>query len=180
MFQAAAKSKQNPNVMEKGQSKIKSTSEYAQYHKFILRSKDAAGSTNNNALNGTPCTRRFDNITFPTGVTGKGVLIVDSFVSQNPTAELDGGYTVSIKEIFQPRTFGSDREGTTDIVLTSKGAIWQNGSVGNATCGIPINNLSQFRNTSLTVQIDGIATNAATTFNTVGEYVLTFWIITIE
>jgi hypothetical protein len=178
MYQAGA-SKQSPNVMVKGQHKIITHNEYAKYYKIVLRSRDAQYWSNNNLNDGTPNLHRFSEITFPEGIDGNATLIMDSFVAENRNGELDGGYTVHIKELMQPRTWGTDRQGTTDMVFAGKGSVWQNGSVGEMSCGIPITNPTQFRNTPLTVQINSIKL-LDPAFAVVGDWCLTFWIVVRE
>lgn len=175
MYQALIKGKDNPNVMVKGQPKIVGDTDYAKYYKVILRSKDADTKTYNNN-DGTPNQCIFNKVNLPEGVDGNAVIVFDSFVAENKTNELDGGYTVSIKEVLQPRTWGSDKKGSTDILLTGKGSVWQNGSVQASSCGIPVTNLTMFRNTRLTIQIDSIKAND-TTFSVQGDWVLTFFLV---
>lgn len=178
MYQTLIKGKDNPNVMVKGQPKIVSHTDYAKFYKIILRSKDADDFDFNSGA-GELNYHRFDNVSFPVAVDDNAVLIMDSFVAENKDNELDGGYTLRIRELMQPRTWSSDRKGTTDIVLSGKGAVWQNGSVAMSSCGIPITNPTMFKNTSLTIQIDSIEADNPT-FKVEGDWVLTFWLVILN
>lgn len=179
MFQAGFTGKDNPNVMVKRQPKIRTTTDYNKYYKIVLRSRDANSWSYNNAGNGAPNQHIFNEITFPDGLHGNVIMIMESFVAENAAAELDGGYTVSIKEIIQPRTWGTDKQGPTDIVLTGKGSVWQNGSVCSDSCGIPISNAAFFRNATMTVKIDSIRL-ADPNFKVQGDWVLTFWLVQMD
>lgn len=178
MFQHDTKAKQNPNVMVKGQAKIVSRTDYAKFYKIILRSKDADEFDYNSGA-GELNIHRFDNVSFPVAVDDNAVLIMESFVAENKDGELDDGYTVHIRELMQPRTWSSDRKGSSDIVLTGKGAVWQNGSVCVDSLGIPITNPTMFKNTSLTVEIKSILTDYPT-FKVEGDWTLTFWLVVLN
>lgn len=175
MFQAGAKTKL-PNMMTKGQAKNETAKGQPKYYKLVLRSRDADTKTNNALNNGTPNLCRFNIVNAPEGLSGNAVLVVDSFVAQNTSAELDGGYTVSIKELLQPKTYGSDHKGPTDIILTGRGGVYQAQSVDATSCGIPITNRTFFRNCTLTVQIDTIQSSFPA-FSVVGDWCLTMWLI---
>lgn len=176
MFQHDIKGKQSPNVMVKKFPRITNSIDYAKYYKIVLRSKDASSSSINTNEDSTPNFHVFNNVHFPEGIEGNAVIVMESFVAENLNNELNGGYTVSIKEIMQPRTWGSDKKGSTDIVICGKGGIWQNGSVCIESCGIPITNPTFFRNATITVQIDSIA-DFTDAFKVQGEWVLTFYIV---
>jgi hypothetical protein len=172
MFQHATKAKL-PNALLKNREKLSTSVDMPKYYKIVLRSKDADSFANN----GT--THYFNNVSFPEGVFDSAVVVMDSFVGENFEGELDKGYTVSIKELMQPRSWGSNTKGITDIVLTGKGGVWQSSSVDASGCGIPVTNPTFFRNARLTVQLDSIEQDT-TDFIIQGEWVLTFWIIQLN
>lgn len=177
MFQAGSKSKL-PNVILKKQPKNQTDKAQPKYYKLIFRSRDADSWSNNNANNGSPNYSRFNSVNMPEGLSGNAVLIVDSFVAENLNGELDGGFTVSIKELLQPKTYGTDKDGVTDIVLCGKGGFWQNSSIDVSTCGVPIQNPTFFRNTPITIEFKSIALNNPA-FTVGGEWVLICWLIDI-
>jgi hypothetical protein len=144
--------------------------------KFVFRSKDADYFSNNSLADGKPNLHIFNEVNFPEGIEGMAILVMDSFVAQNLNGELDGGYTLSIKDLIQPKTWGSDKNGSTDILFAGRGGLYQNGSVCIDSCGIPITNPTFFRNSRITVELNTIKADYPD-FAVVGDWVLTFYVV---
>lgn len=127
---------------------FKKTPQYPKYHRIILRSVDKIEGTNNNA--------QFIVDLPDYEFLRTAVLMVEHFYVANQDSSALGTafYHVHLKELIQPKSYCSDNQCPTDIILTTGGYFHEFFGIQTNTFGIPILDKTLFNNKRITIQID--------------------------
>lgn len=178
MFVPAQNTNINNNTQNVDYKKILTAHNYAQIHKIYLRSIDRVSGTIDNAV---------FNVKLPDGLHGRGVLVAEDF-SQVGTSFANTPLEVHIRDIAQTRSYSSQTNGYCDVICTSRGGQWQNAGSSTSSLGIPIQDLTTFRNTQLTVYFStvdgttssGLPNTTALTPALTNHWSMTMYLIAID